>query len=308
MVINLKLFCYMVIYALIYEKGGWGMNQFDIPVLFCTFNRLECTKRVFERIREVKPAKMYLVSDGPRENIVDEEKKVNSIRRYLDEHVDWDCQIYKNYAEKNMGCGKRMSSGISWAFEQEEKLIIIEDDCLPDLSFFRYCEELLELYKEDENIMLIGGSNSIEEMEGEDSFVFTPYLENWGWATWKRTWEKYDYDILSWEGRKIPPYMKTFMSDKAIDFYARLFYLVYTHELDTWDYQLQYLIFQQEALTIAPQKCLVKNIGFGPDATHTKTKPDKLYSEDHRISFPMQIPSCVKNNEEYTKRAFEALI
>lgn len=86
-----------------------------------------------------------------------------------------------------MGCGKRMSSGISWAFEQEEKLIIIEDDCLPDLSFFRYCEELLELYKEDENIMLIGGSNSIEEMEGEDSFVFTPYLENWGWATWKRT-------------------------------------------------------------------------------------------------------------------------
>lgn len=285
-----------------------NMNQFDVPVLFCTFNRLECTKRVFERIREVKPAKLYLLSDGPREKIKGEEEKVKAVRRYLEEHIDWNCKIFKNFAEENMGCGRRMSSGISWAFEKEEELIIVEDDCLPDSSFFRYCKELLQLYKEDERIMLVGGSNSVGVLEGEDSFIFTPYVENWGWATWKRTWEQYDYDIKDWRGRNIPPSMQAVMNEAAIKQYSELFDLVYTHELDTWDYQLQYLVFQKGALTVVPRKCLVKNIGFGPDATHTKTVPTKLYSEDHEMSFPLRIPSHVENNMAYNKRALEAFI
>lgn len=284
------------------------MKRFDVPVLFCTFNRLECTKQVFERIREVKPAKLYLVSDGSRENVVGEAEKVCAVRKYLEDHIDWECQVYKNFADKNMGCGKRMSSGISWAFEHEEKLIIIEDDCLIDLSFFRYCKELLELYKDNEKIMLIGGSNSVGEIEGESSYFFSPYVENWGWATWKRTWEQYDYDISDWEGREIPESMKAVMNEKAIEHYSHLFDLVYEHKLDTWDYQLQYLVFQKGALTTVPRKCLVKNIGFGTDATHTKTVPVKLYSEDNEMSFPMQIPSCIKSNDDYNKRAQEAFI
>lgn len=291
------------------KKGVYiNMDKFDVPVLFCTFNRLECTKRVFERIRMMRPERLYLLSDGPRKNICGEDEKVAAVRKYLEEHIDWECQVYKNFAEKNMGCGRRMSSGISWAFEQEEKLIIIEDDCLPDLSFFRYCKELLELYKENENIMLIGGSNSVGELRGGDSFVFSPFIENWGWATWKRTWEQYDYDICDWSEKKVPQSMKAFMNEREIKNYLRLFDSVYTHEIDTWDYQLQYLLFQKDGLAIVPCKCLVKNIGFGPDATHTKTVPVKLYSEDHEMSFPMHIPSCVKSNEEYNKRALEAFI
>lgn len=284
------------------------MKQFDVAVLFCTYNRLECTQKVFERIREVRPAKLYLLSDGPREHVKGEKDRVNAVRQYIENHIDWKCQVRKNYAETNMGCGKRMSSGISWAFEQEEKLIIIEDDCFPDLSFFRYCNELLELYKDDENIMLIGGSNSVGELEEEDSFVFSPFVENWGWATWKRTWRQYDYDIRDWEEREVPQSMKAFMSETAIRHYTRLFDLVYTHELDTWDYQLQYLVFQKNALTVVPQNCLIRNIGFGPDATHTKARPAKLYSMDHEMIFPMQIPSCVKSNEAYNKRALEAFV
>jgi len=284
------------------------MSQINVPVLFCTFNRLECTKKIFERIREAKPTRLYLLSDGPRENVSGEEEKVVAIRKYLEEHIDWECQVFKNYAEKNMGCGRRMASGISWAFEEEEELIIVEDDCLPDLSFFRYCEELLKLYKEDERIMLIGGSNSVGELDGEDSFIFTPYLENWGWATWKRTWEQYDYDIKDWRKRIVPSSMQAVMDDNAIKHYSWLFDLVYTHELDTWDYQLQYLIFQKGALTVVPRKCLVKNIGFGPDATHTKTVPVKLYSEDHEISFPLRIPARIENNKAYNERALEVLI
>ena len=283
-------------------------DKFDVPVIFCTFNRLECTKKTFERIREVKPMRLYLLSDGPRENVSGEEEKVNAVRKYLEDNIDWECQVYKNFAPKNMGCGKRMSSGISWAFEQEEKLIILEDDCLPHITFFRYCNELLERYKENEDIMLIGGSNSLGILEEKDSFIFTPFVENWGWATWKRTWQQYDYDISDWGERKIPFSMKTSMDDKAIKFYSNLFDKVYTHKIDTWDYQLQYLVFQKGGLTIVPRKCLVKNIGFGLDATHTKTAPVELHSEDYEMDFPMKIPTSVKNNKVFNKQYLNVVV
>lgn len=278
------------------------MNQFDVPILFCTFNRMECTKKVFERIREVRPAKLYLLSDGPRENVKDEVEKVDAIRDYLETHIDWECQVYKNFAEKNMGCGRRMSSGITWAFDHEEELIIIEDDCLPELSFFRYCQELLELYRENENIMLIGGVNELGILDEKDSFIFAPYIGTWGWATWKRTWEQYDYDISDWKDRSIPPSMKMFMDDKAIKYYTKLFDCVYTHSLDTWDYQLQYLILKKGALTVVPSKSLIKNIGFGPDATHTKTMPTELCNESYEMSFPMEVPSRIEYNENFMKK------
>ncbi|MBD5489842.1 MAG: glycosyltransferase family 2 protein [Lachnospiraceae bacterium] len=284
------------------------MNQFDVPVLFCTFNRLECTKRVFERIREIRPAKLYLLSDGPRENVSGENEKVTAVRRYLEEHIDWKCQVFKNFADKNMGCGRRMSSGISWAFEHEEKLIIMEDDCLADLSFFRYCRELLHLYEKNEDVMLIGGYNPLGKLEEKTSYIFTPIIEIWGWATWKRAWQQYDYDISDWRERKVSACMKAVMDDKAINHYSKLFDYVYTHKIDTWDYQLQYLALQKGTFAIVPKKNMVKNIGFGAEATHTKSVPDYLYNESHEMNFPLQIPTSIKNNELYNKMVLDVYV
>lgn len=284
------------------------MNGFEVPILFCTFNRLECTKKTFERIREIKPTRLYLLSDGARENVSGEIEKVNAVRTYLEEHIDWKCQVYKNYSEKNMGCGKRMSSGISWAFDQEERLIILEDDCLADMSFFTYCQELLDLYEENENVKLIGGYNPLGILDGTDSFVFTPIIEIWGWATWKRAWQHYDYDISDWKERKISEYMKSVMDDKAIRHYTQLFDYVYTHEIDTWDYQLQYLVLQNEGLAIVPSKNMIENIGFGADATHTTMIPVGLYNESHQMEFPMQIPEYVESNKKYNDQVLEMYV
>lgn len=276
--------------------------MFEIPILFCTFNRLNCTKKTFSRIREIKPSKLYLLSDGARERVRGEKEKVNEVRKYVENHIDWECQVYKNYAGTNMGCGKRMSSGISWAFENEEKLIILEDDCFASIVFFDYCKELLNMYENNNNVMVIGGYNPLGKMRGKDSFVFTPFVEIWGWATWKRVWQEYDFDILEWGENKITPYMKKIMNKKECDHFTDLFKMVYLHKLDTWDYQLQYLIFQKGGLAIVPCANLVKNIGFGFDATHTKEVPTSLNNKIYKLKFPLQIPLHVNYNKRYNKQ------
>lgn len=280
---------------------------FDIPIVFCTFNRLDCAKKVFEKIREIKPKKLYLVSDGPRMGIAEEQEKVNAVRKHLESHIDWECLVYKNFADANMGCGKRMSDGITWAFEKEEKLIILEDDCLVDISFFRYCKELLDLYEHDENIMLIGGYNPLGVVKNFGSFLFTPFAEIWGWATWKRVWQQYDYDIVAWKERNITSYMKKIMNTTMIEYYSNMFDQVYTHELDTWDYQLQYLIFQKEGLSIVPCKNMVKNIGFGVDATHTKDTLEQVCNVAHVMDFPLHVPKKIESNKQYNRKMLRTL-
>lgn len=278
------------------------MIKLTTPVAFFTFNRIDTTKQVFEAIRRAKPPKLYLVSDGPRDHVAGEKEKVAAVRDYMESHVDWDCQVFKNYADRNMGCGKRVSSGISWVFEQEEEAIILEDDCLPDDTFFLYCQEMLEYYREDERIMIIGGSNSAaSDYHTKEEYLFTKIPLIWGWASWRRAWELYDYDIKTWPEQKKKKAFRKLMPLKAYWVYEAEFDALYRHSYDTWDYQLYYAVMLHDKLNIAPRVSYTKNIGFQGEATHTTGAQNITAVEAGRCTFPIRHRAEVIWDEEFDR-------
>jgi len=242
--------------------------ELHTPVVFLVFNRPDLTKIVFEAIRKAKPYKLLVVADGPRAGVAGEAEKCQAVRDIIDT-VDWDCEVIKNYADTNLGCRARVSSGITWAFDQVEEAIILEDDCLPDPSFFPFCEQLLKHYRHDERVMVISGNNFQENCQTKSSYYFSKYPHIWGWATWRRAWKHYDVDMKDWQRNKLEiihatcgdPYEKKYWLDK--------FERTYSGSINTWDYQWTYACWSQGGLSIVPSVNLVSNIGFRSDATHT---------------------------------------
>ncbi len=177
--------------------------QLTTPVAFIIFKRPDTTRKVFEEIRRAKPPKLLVIADGPRPNIVGEAEKCAAARAIIDS-VDWECEVLKNYSDENLGCKQRVSSGLDWVFDNVEEAIILEDDCLPHPTFFRFCEELLEKYRGDERIMTIGGTNLLKNWKSDiQSYHCSNYFNCWGWATWKRVWKHYDVDMKLWGNLEI---------------------------------------------------------------------------------------------------------
>jgi hypothetical protein len=243
---------------------------FDTPVLFLVFNRLDTTKQVFEVIRKTAPQKLYIASDGPRSNCDGENEKVKIVREYVLKAIDWDCEVSTLFREKNLGCGKAVSSAITWFFENEEMGIILEDDCLPSESFFSYCKELLDRYKDDTRIYHVAGHNPLTETNIPYSYYFARTQHCWGWASWRRAWNHYKFDISNLDDfikqKKINRIFKRYC-DRY--YWLNIFKKMEKHEIDTWDYQWAYSIFNNDGICINPTKNLVSNIGFGTDSTHT---------------------------------------
>jgi len=254
------------------------------------FNRPELTKRVFEIIRKIKPTKLFIAADGPRLDREGEIEKCEEVRKIATQ-IDWDCELITLFRDENLGCGKAVSQGISWFFEHVEEGIILEDDCLPDLSFFRFCEELLAYYRNDDIIMSISGSNILgyPYKKNEQSYFFG-HGGIWGWATWKRAWAKYDFKMHQWSNPLIKKLLQEGLQSKEwYDYYFQMFDATYKGELDTWDIQWLYTILISKGLCINPSVNLVKNIGFGDFATHTIDSTNilaKLSSEN--MKFPLK--------------------
>jgi hypothetical protein len=255
--------------------------NFDIPVLFLIFNRLETTKQVFEVIRKTIPAKLYIASDGPRENITGEKEKVEAVRKYVSEFIDWNCEVKTLFHEKNLGCGKALSEAITWLFNNEEMGIILEDDCLPSISFFTYCKELLEKYKDNKQIFHIAGNNPLTYTKTPYSYYFARIQHCWGWATWRRAWNYYNfniYDLDNFISQKKINFIFSRSADK--DYWINIFKEMEKYKKnDIWDYQWTYSIFYNKGICINPAKNLITNIGFGDDATHTKNIDPNLTNQ-----------------------------
>lgn len=273
------------------EKKIFSQNnkQLETAVLLLTFNRLDCTKKVLEEIRTVKPPRIYFASDGPRPNVIHEAEIVKEVRDYVTQNIDWECAVYTLFRDQNLGCKHAVSGAISWFFEHEEKGIILEDDCIPNKSFFQYCEELLDYYKLDESIYLISGDGRASESIGmKEDYGFCKYPLIWGWASWARVWKNYDVDLRDWPSEKKS--IRTLIGDNkhTLKFWETTFEKVHNMEIDTWDYQLSFLLLKNKAKCIIPKVNLITNIGFGSDATHTRGLNPETYSISRKeINLPL---------------------
>jgi hypothetical protein len=265
------------------------------PILFLIFNRPDLSQRVFARIKEAKPQKLYIAADGPRNDHPDDERLCAEARK-VTEKLDWECELHTLYREENLGCGHAVKTAIDWFFENEESGIILEDDCLPDLSFFPYCAELLERYKNDERIGVISGDLFINKSRIKESYYFTNFPHMWGWATWKRVWNNYDFNIRDWPKVRHTNMLKRKIGSRYyVEKWESIFNRTYDGKIDTWDYQFAFMLFTQNQLCIAPRVNLVSNIGFDSRATHTKNPGDK--ASDHKaesIMFPLSHPQEIK--------------
>lgn len=283
-------------------------GKLNTPVTFIFFNRPDTTMKVFNEIKKARPQKLYLVSDGARSTRQEEQEIVQKLRSQVEAGIDWQCEVYKNYADKNMGCHKRMVSGISAVFEREETTIILEDDIIPVPGFFRYCEELLKRYEKETKIMYISGNNLQHHFPIEDSYTFSQFPSIWGWATWKRAWVLYDDSKSAWDKIKTDQAVENCYGKKWAKYYSAQIERAYEGELDTWDYQWEACRMWHRGLGIIPKYNMIENIGFNrEDATHTKG--NSMYDFTNQdMNFPLQHPKEIQVNVEYDKNYIKNII
>jgi hypothetical protein len=266
--------------------------QLKTPVAFIIFKRPDTTEKVFEAIRQVKPSKLLVIADGARLDVPGEAEKCAATRAIIDK-VDWDCEVLKNYADVNMGCGKRVASGLDWVFENVEEAIILEDDCVPNLTFFPFCENLLERYRDDTRIFSISGQNLLfGGRRTEYSYYYSRYTFVWGWATWKRAWQHFDFDMKLWPEIKARDFLRDILvNSQAVKHWTRVFQRICDGQIDTWAYRWMFAGWIQSGMHIHPNTNLISNVGFGLESTHTFHKKSK-YAQipTKEVTFPLMYP------------------
>ena len=275
-----------------------------VPVGLILFNRPGCTRRVFERIAEYEPEKLLLVADGPR--FPEEEDRCQQARAVATE-VNWKCDVLTNFSRTNLGMKDREISGFTWIFEVCDEAIILEDDTLPSRSFFPFCAELLERYRDDGRVKMIGGDNyCLGSPRLQDSYFFSKYPGTWGWAGWRRAWQEYDKDMTLWPSVRDTAWLEKAIGDvtSAQEWRAR-FDATYEGAISTWDYQWVFSMWRQEGFCINPGRNLVRNIGFGSGATNTFGRRRMSRFRAAELEFPLRHPSSIEWNRAADRQMFD---
>ena len=240
-------------------------------VLMLVFNRPDVTRKVFEAVRQAKPPRLYIAADGARPNRPDDESATAEVRAIFN-NIDWPCEVKTRFLTSNLGCRNAVSSAIDWFFANEEQGIVLEDDVLPSPAFFTYCDTMLERYKNDERVFSVVGNNLVEPWyQHPESYFFSKVFFVWGWASWRRAWQHYDVGMTQWPETRLqvdqPPYKPAQKLHRA--YWDLVFDLAFKNQISTWDHQWTYAHWKNKALSVTPAKNLVRNIGFGEQATHT---------------------------------------
>ncbi|MDB9315905.1 hypothetical protein PN462_22525 [Spirulina sp. CS-785/01] len=281
------------------------------PVTFFIFNRPKTTERVFEAIRQAQPPKLFVIADSPRPDKPEDIDKCKAAKAIID-RVDWNCEVVKNYADQNLGCGRRISSGITWVFEQVEEAIFLEDDCLPNLDFFYFCEQMLDQYREDRRVMTISGSNLLGEWKSHiQSYHFSYYGGIWGWASWRRAWQYFDYQIKLWVDDEIRKRIRDVLaSDTQFKTMEKIYWTTYNNSsnISWWAYQWGFAHLVQSGLFIVPAVNLIRNIGFSEDATHTASANSDLSIPNTNLSTPYKWNEFTAVDREFDRLFYNKIM
>ena len=273
-------------------------------VAFFIFNRPDTTLRVFKAIAVAQPERLLVVADGARPDKPGEADLVAQTRAIID-LVDWPCVVDTNFAVENLGCKPRVSSGLEWVFEKVEAAIILEDDCLPDPSFFGYCTQLLERYRDDDQVVAISGDNFQNGISRtDDSYYFSKYFHCWGWASWRRVVQQVDFKMESWPQFDQHDGLRDWAdSEGELSYWQKMFALQHAGEINSWAYPFFYSCWERAGLTILPNVNLISNIGFDQDATHTTSAESDLANLPTFEIGELKHPSVVQRHsvaDEYT--------
>ena len=278
------------------------------PVVLLIFNRPDTTQKVFEKIRQAQPPQLLVVADGARSDRPREAEQCQAARAII-KNVDWECEVLTNYSEVNLGCQKRVSSGLNWVFDLVEEAIILEDDCLPDPSFFPFCEQLLDYYRHDNRIGVISGQNvQLGKARTNYSYYFSRYNHCWGWASWRRAWQDFDFEMQLWTMVKETGWLEDILLDAgAVKFWNHLFESTYRGEINSWAIRWTFSCWMQNYLTVLSNHNLISNIGFDTGSTHTSKINQFTNLPTKPVKFPLQHPPFVIRDSQadrFTQRIF----
>lgn len=280
----------------------------NAPIVYIVFNRPRHTQETFAAIRKQKPSTLFVVADGPRETHPEDRERCGEVRSIV-EAVDWPCTVFRNYSEVNLGCKRRVSTGLDWVFLHVDRAVILEDDCVASPEFFMFCDALLEYYKHNEAIWVVNGNSyQPEHRRGDGTYYFSKYPDCWGWATWRRAWNRYQGDLPFLDDWiRSPRWASSFPLEAERRYWRSIFRRAKNGTIDTWDYPWLACMNFGGGMAATPNANLVKNIGVGVDGSHTKWSDSANRYELSPLggmTHPSQVAIDREADEHYFHRFF----
>lgn len=291
-------------------KPEINLGVTESAVLFIMFNRVAEAERSFAAVKQARPLRLYLSADGPRSHVKGEQGICAEVRARVESMIDWPCEVNTHYGTKNVGCGRFVSEAISRALRTEERLIIVEDDCVAAPDFFLFCDELLAFYAKDERVGMIAGSQFAPGgwNKGGASYSFAWMGQIWGWATWRRAWQRYDFEMKEWPVARKEGWLNAIFPEQGL----RRYWTARFDEagsIDSWDYQWTFARWRARQFAIVPRVNLVTNIGFGPRATHTFTSGHPAAGLPiQKLDFPLVHPKTAGNDRQLDSTTAKILL